>query len=67
MSRGVHRVVEEDRQRLAEALRALVDKLDVIAQHQEYLAVWALADAHGLVYDGPTWERELVEARRVLG
>lgn len=48
------------------AFNALVAKLELIAQNDEFRGVWALHQIHGGLYKGPTWEPELTEAKECL-
>lgn len=47
-------------------LKNLVDKLVSLNDDPTYNGVWALYHAHGQKYDGPTYEKELNEAREFL-
>ena len=50
--------------RLVDALEALVKVLPIIAK--ESSVVYHSAYIHGVRYTGPTWEKELKEAAKVL-
>jgi len=47
-------------------LRALVDQITVVGKSPDYLSVWTMAKIHGLEYKGPTYEKELEDARVFL-
>lgn len=49
-----------------EALRALVDKLDLMDRDPSLLGVFSLAAIHGMHYGGPNWAKELREAHAAL-
>jgi len=51
---------------LEQALRKLVDKLDKINSDPSYQSIWTLAAAHGIIYDGPNYEKELRRAKQAL-
>ena len=51
---------------LEEALGALVARLDLIHDNEEYQGVWVLHQVHGGKYEGPTYTAELDQARAVL-
>ena len=48
------------------ALRDLVERILLVANSQEYKAVWTLAMIHDQAYAGPTFEAELKAAVRAL-
>ena len=49
-----------------DALKNLVDKLDLIEKNDEYQGVWGLYHVHGGNYKGPTYEQEIKKARALL-
>lgn len=49
-----------------EALRNLIHAIDTVQWSQEYQGVWNYALMHGLDYQGPTYNKELAEARELL-
>jgi hypothetical protein len=49
------------------ALRALIDRLDLVHEDERYKSVWMMYMIHGGRYDGPTYEQELRDAKRALG
>ena len=51
---------------LREALRGLVDRLDLIAADHEFQGVWTLHMIHGGIYSGPNWVDALARAREAL-
>ena len=54
-------------EKLNTALLALVNKLIEVENSSSYQAVWSSAWAHGVVYIGPTYEKELKVAKELLG
>lgn len=50
----------------AAALRALVERLDVVHADPTYQTVWVLAQIHGAPYEGPKYDVELSAARAAL-
>jgi len=52
--------------RLADALDALVKKLELIEKDPRYEAVWTSAFVHGIKYTGPTYIDEMIAAKKVL-
>jgi hypothetical protein len=51
---------------IEKALRDLVEKLDLIENDPQYLAVWESAFIHGAPYTGPSYVEELEAAKKVL-
>lgn len=51
---------------LLTALRALVEKLDIVAADSRYEAVWVSYMVHGGRYSGPTYSAELEAAKLLL-
>jgi hypothetical protein len=49
-----------------EALKALVEKLDAIEKDPQYKGIWTLHWAHGGDYTGPTYTKEIADAKKVL-
>lgn len=49
-----------------EALSALVDKLTAIEADKSFQGIWSYLHVHNYKYTGPTWERELANAKLVL-
>lgn len=47
-----------------EALKNLVEKLEIVSKASEHIFV--MASLHGQNYTGPTYEKELMEAKKVL-
>lgn len=59
-------IKENKENQYREALQALVNKLDEISKHSSFVGVFQNAWIHGQVYNGPTWEPELKNARKTL-
>lgn len=53
-------------QKIREAAKKLVDKIDVMINDPEYLAIWVLYDVHGLSYKGPKYEKEFEKLKVLL-
>ena len=51
---------------LEDALRNLVNKLNLVREDKYYKAMWALAWSHNGPYTGPTYEQELERATEAL-
>lgn len=51
---------------VVDALRALVDRLDLMVKNRSYSDVFRIAAVHGWPYDGPNFESELKEAKEAL-
>jgi len=58
--------LRDERDRLRNALLDLVNTLRMIHADRRYQAVWELAIAHGVPYTGPTYDRALNAAIKVL-
>lgn len=52
--------------RCGHALRQLVAQIGVVGADEEYRNVWFVAQLHRGPYAGPTYEREMIYARKVL-
>jgi len=48
-----------------EAIKALVDILPKVGEASS--SIFAFASVHNVYYNGPTWEKELAEVKRILG
>lgn len=53
-------------QKIIEAAKELIDKIDKMINDSEYIAVWILYAVHSLVYKGPSYEKELKKLKVLL-
>lgn len=49
-----------------EVLKALVTKLEAIANDPSFKTQAVISQVHGFAYTGPNWSRELADAKAVL-
>ena len=54
-------------QKLEKASSELVVKLKAIHAHPDYKAMWSLAQAHGMDYEGPNYQAEFETLNNLLG
>jgi hypothetical protein len=54
-------------QKLEKASAELVAKLKAIHAHPDYKAMWSLAQAHGMDYEGPNYQAEFETLNNLLG
>ena len=52
--------------KVVEAAKALIEKLEVIHENAAYQSVWTFYTIHGMKYDGPTYEREFESLKTAL-
>lgn len=64
--REAEEALREETQGPRAALEKLLEKLGQVESHPEYKSVWTLAYLHGQPYSGPTWEKEVQDARAAL-
>jgi len=57
---------KENEQAYFEALKNLVDKLDLVHENDEYKKVWSWYHSHSGPYVGPQYEHELDKARALV-
>jgi hypothetical protein len=53
-------------ERTLRAFVRLVDKLEEVGQSEEFARVFVFCAVHELPYRGPSWDRELKEAKEAL-
>lgn len=51
---------------LYDALKDLLDRLDVVHEDERYKSVWQISQLHVGQYKGPTYEEEYNNARRLV-
>jgi hypothetical protein len=51
---------------VTDALKKLLDRLDLIDGSPEYKGVWTFYHVHGMEYKGPTYEHEFKQARALV-
>lgn len=61
-----HRVNLANVERVADALKGLVERLDYVHEDPAFKSVWEISQLHMGPYTGPTYVEALAEARAAL-